>query len=119
MNKSRYIPIKIRRELVLESDGRCANYPNSNVIKNYNCPMWIINNGLFDESDYEFDHKEELSKTNDNKKSNLQLLCQCCHAVKTKRFMKNGHQFTTSEIDRGRALMDIEQPVNKKRKIIS
>jgi len=108
--------ITVKREILSESD-KCANYPNSDVIKNYNCPMWILNEGLFDESGYNIDHIDEYALTHNNEKLNLQLLCICCHAVKTKRFMNNGYQFTTSEIDRGRALMDVEQPEKKKRKI--
>jgi hypothetical protein len=112
---TRYIKTQVLRELVADSDNKCANYPNSDVIKNYNCPMWIINNGLFDESGYNVDHKEEFSKTHNNEKSNLQLLCLCCHAVKTRRFRKNKNIFTTSEIDKGKALMDVEPPTKKRR----
>ena len=113
---TRYIKTKVIRELVDESD-KCANYPNSDVIKNYNCPMWIMNNGLFDESGYNIDHKEEFSKTHNNDLSNLQLLCVCCHKVKTKLFMDNKCEFTSTQISRGAGFMDVvEEECGKKRK---
>jgi hypothetical protein len=48
-------------------------------------------------------------------------LCPNCHSVKTRRFMKNKRTFTSTELDEGAALMEIDDPVsdkiNKKRKL--
>jgi hypothetical protein len=110
---SRYISAKVRKELAQRTV--CENYPNTNVIKDYDCPMWKLNNGLFDEAGCEFDHIDEWSKTFNNDVTNFQVLCISCHKVKTKRFMKNKCTFTTDEINNGKCLMDVE-PEDKKRK---
>lgn len=110
-----HIPIDIRRQLH-EKYKQCANFPNSGVIKDYCCPMWLLYNGYFDASEYEIDHIDEVSKTNDNSLSNLQLLCACCHKIKTKVFMKNKCIFTSTEIANGACLMDVVEECGKKRK---
>jgi len=115
-NKSRYIKKDVLYEL-LKEPLQCSNYPGSNKVKNYNCPMWLLYNGSFDDSGYEVDHIEEFSKTHNNNLSNLQLLCACCHKVKTKIFIKNKCIFTSTELDGGECLMDIEKDSGKKRKI--
>ncbi len=74
---------------------KCANnpqnlvfdHPSIPIIQNYNCPFWRNGaDGSFDESQYEIDHIIEYSKSKDNSLGNLQALCKCCHAVKTRRF---------------------------------
>jgi hypothetical protein len=77
--------------------------------------MWVLYDGDFDDSGFEIDHIDEFSKTKDNELSNLQLLCPCCHKVKTKIFMKNKCQFTSSEIGNGQCLMEVAQESGKKR----
>ena len=52
---------KINLEIILVDDG--SDDGTVNIIKNYNCPMWILYDGSFDESGYEIDHIEEFSKT--------------------------------------------------------
>jgi len=104
--KSRYIKKDVLNKL-FEKSNKCSNYPGSDVIKNYKCPMWILYNGDFDESGYEIDHIDEFSKTYNNDLSNLQLLCACCHSVKTKLFFKNKCLFTSMEIKNGACLMDV------------
>ena len=114
--KSRYIKKEIKKNLFEKYNMKCANFPNSNSILNYDCPMWKLYNGNFDSSGYEIDHIDEFSHTCNNTISNLQLLCVCCHSVKTKLFTKNKCIFTTREIiNNGAGLMDVEK--NKKRKI--
>ncbi len=68
---------------------KCANFINSNIITNYNCPLWQnkSRNGNFGEEGYQIDHIVEHSVSKDDKPENLQALCLSCHAVKTKRFM--------------------------------
>lgn len=107
-SKTRHISVNIRNKLFELYNYKCANKPNSNVIQNYDCPMWKLYNGDFDESGFEIDHINEFSHTFDNKLSNLQILCICCHKVKTKKFLKNKSLFTTSEIYNGCGIMDIE-----------
>ena len=107
-SRSRYIKKEVLNEL-LRINNKCANYPFSNIIKNYNCPMWILYDGNFDESGYEIDHIEEFSKTFNNNLENLKILCACCHKVKTKLFLKNKCIFTSSEINNGACLMDIDK----------
>lgn len=125
---SRYISNKIKEEIVLKQNGKCANSPFKPALnlKGYLCLLWQINNGDFDESGYQIDHINEysiLSKKDDidvNHISNLQALCPNCHAVKTKRFMKQKKNFTSEEIDFGCALMEVDdKPKTKKRKINS
>lgn len=68
---------------------RCANRPNSGIIKNYNCPLWDLKTryGSFGEEGYEIDHIKEVSKGGSNELNNLQALCLSCHSVKTRRFV--------------------------------
>jgi hypothetical protein len=114
--KRKSIPVSIQKRLD-EKYKQCANHPDDNKIKDYDCPMWIIYGGYFDESGYEIDHIDEFSKTRNNDFENLQLLCHSCHAVKTKLFMKNKCKFTTAEINNGACLMDVVEDKNKKRRL--
>lgn len=111
------ISTSVKKELYTKYT-QCANHPESGLVKDYDCPMWIIYGGFFDESGYNIDHIDEFSKTYNNNIENLQLLCVCCHAVKTKLFMKNKCKFTTAEINKGACLMDVvDEKIKKKRKL--
>jgi len=67
---------------------RCANKPDITLynLENYNCPMWLLYNGSFDESGYDIDHIIEFSISQNNMEDNLQALCVSCHRVKTRNF---------------------------------
>lgn len=108
-NINRYIRKKDKDALLEFSNNTCSNSPNSNVIKNYDCPFWKFNNGYFDESGYEIDHITEFSISGDNSLQNLQLLCAACHSVKSSRFRKNKFIFTTEEIDDGKCIMSVDK----------
>ena len=111
---SRYISNKVKQNVLAKQNNKCAA-----SVKDYNCLLWITNGGNFDESGYEFDHIDEYSITKNNCEENIQALCPNCHAVKTKRFKKNKHLFTTSELNNGSAVMEIDNTniFSKKRKI--
>jgi hypothetical protein len=68
---------------------KCANMLNSEIVKNYNCPLWENKerNGSFGEEGYQIDHIVEHSISKNDAPENLQALCLSCHSVKTKRFM--------------------------------
>ncbi len=72
-----------------KQEFKCANYPGSNRIKNYDCPQWKNNNGLFYGDSYQIDHIEEYSVSKNNSQNNLQALCLYCHDNKTKEFISN------------------------------
>lgn len=116
------LPIKEKEKLLNKQYYQCANNPiNPSInLKEYKCPMWIFNNGYFDESGYDFDHINELSISKDNSINNYQILCPCCHRYKTKVWNKKGkkHGFTSTDLHRGCASMDIDiiPKVVKKRK---
>jgi len=117
MRKS--IPQKVIDELLRKQNNRCANRPEG--VNSYKCPMWIIRNGLFDESGYQIDHIHELTITQDNSLENLQALCPCCHSVKTKVWLSQPRlnrkvPFTTAERIQGRATMDELDDNNKSKK---
>ena len=96
--------------------NQCDNKPDSPGIgcKGYSCPLWKCNNGLFDESGREIDHIIEVKHGGTNELTNLQLLCPCCHSVKTKRCAKQKWNFTSEEIDTGCGFMEIEQRPKKR-----
>jgi 5-methylcytosine-specific restriction endonuclease McrA len=106
MNR-RVIPAAIRHELM--SRKTCANVPGNFApgCRNYICPMWKSNGGYFDESGFQIDHIVEVTHGGSNDITNLQVLCPSCHAVKTKRCAAQSWEFTSDEIDIGRAKMEI------------
>ena len=114
MYARKHIPVSIRRQLLQRS--QCANVPGNHApgCKDYICPMWKSNKGFFDESGLQIDHIVELKHDGTNDLSNLQALCPCCHAVKTKRCARHGWEFTSIEIDYGRAHMDIGRPMKRR-----
>jgi 5-methylcytosine-specific restriction endonuclease McrA len=99
----KYISIVVKNHILQQQNYKCAN-----TIKNYKCLLWTTNNGFFDEAGYEFDHIDEFCLTSNNTLNNIQALCPNCHSVKTKRFMNNKKKFTTSELDNGANVMDID-----------
>lgn len=117
---SRYISKKIKLNILTKQDYKCANstHTPSTNLKDYHCLLWKYSNGEFDEAGYEFDHIDEFAKTGDNNILNIQALCPNCHAVKTKRFLKNKKTFTSKEMDNGYCLMEIDnKKIRKKRKL--
>ena len=109
MNK--YIPISTKKNVLLRQNNKCAA-----SIKDYKCLLWMVREGYFDESGYQFDHIDEYCLTKDNSENNIQALCPNCHAVKTKRFRKNKNTFTTTEMDNGLCFMDIDNSSKKRKK---
>lgn len=115
MNSRKTISLSVRNELL--SRKQCANIPDifAPGCKNYICPLWKSNNGLFDESGKEIDHIVEVKLGGTNDISNLQVLCPCCHSVKTKRCSKQKWDFNSLEIEYGKAHMEIENPKKRAR----
>ena len=109
---NRNIPTAVKEE-VLKSKY-CDNKPGNYAVgcRGYECPMWKSNNGLFDESGRQIDHILEYSKGGTHDINNLQVLCPCCHAVKTLRCSRQKWDFTSEEIDTGVSHMNVD----KKRK---
>ena len=110
------IPSVVKKEVLTRN--KCDNKPDNPAVgcKGYECPLWKCNQGLFDESGKEIDHIIEVKHGGTNELTNLQLLCPCCHSVKTKRCAKQKWDFNSIEIENGAGYMEIELP-NKKRKI--
>ena len=107
---NRYISTKTRNELLTSPwSKQCANTPIKAApgCKGYRCPMWIGNGGFFDESGYEIDHIIEVKHGGQSELSNLQMLCPCCHSVKTKRCAKQNWMYTSIEIDTGLSNMEL------------
>lgn len=116
-SKSRYIPVEVRKQILINQNYKCANSPIKPALNlsDYKCLIWYYYNGTFDESGYDFDHIEEHCKTGNNSINNIQALCPNCHRVKTKRFMKQKQDFTTSQLAIGQQHMEIDI-LPKKRK---
>jgi 5-methylcytosine-specific restriction endonuclease McrA len=114
MNR-KIIPSSVRKELL--ERNVCANVPGNFApgCKDYYCPMWKSNGGYFDESGKQIDHIVEVTHGGSNDITNLQVLCPCCHAVKTKRCAKQKWDFTSDDIDIGRSHMETDRPVKRKR----
>jgi len=107
--KRKIIPLATRTELL--SRLSCANRPESPAIgcKGYSCPLWKCGNGFFDESGKEIDHIIEVKHGGTNEISNLQVLCPCCHSVKTKRCAKQKWDFNSIELEQGVAHMETDK----------
>jgi len=101
-----------RTHVVRRQANRCANRPDAAAVgcRRYACPLWALpgREGVFDEAGFEVDHVVERSLGGDDAPANLQALCPCCHAVKTKRFarQRRGDAFHSLDLDQGRAMMD-------------
>ena len=107
----KYISNSVKQLILSRQNNKCAA-----SVKDYKCLLWIVNEGTFDEAGYEFDHIDEYCISKDNSETNIQALCPNCHAVKTKRFLKNKNTFTTTEMNGGACFMDIVID-SKKRKM--
>ena len=84
-------------------------------LHDYKCLVWFCYDGTFDESGYDFDHIDEHCINGDNTISNIQALCPNCHRVKTKRFMKQKQDFTTSQLAIGQQHMDTDEKPKKRK----
>jgi 5-methylcytosine-specific restriction endonuclease McrA len=82
----RKVTESVKKSVAAKQDFKCANFPGSNIISDYECVYHQCRSGTFDEAGYEIDHVVEFSETQDDKISNLQALCIPCHRVKTTRF---------------------------------
>ena len=109
------IPNLIRRVILQRT--HCDNSPHNPAIgcKEYICPLWKCNNGMFDESGKEIDHIIEVKFGGTNELKNLQVLCPCCHSVKTKRCAQQRWDFNSCEIENGMAHMEEDRPKKRKR----
>jgi hypothetical protein len=116
--KSRYISNNIKQQVLQKQSYTCANSPFAPALNlhDYKCLLWICQNGLFDESGYDFDHIDEHCITSDNSISNIQALCPNCHRVKTKKFMKQKQDFTTKQLAIGQQYMDMDEKPLKRKK---
>ena len=119
MNLRKNISVKVKRQLMLIK--QCANNPLNFApgCKNYICPLWKNGgNGCFDESGFQIDHIIEVTHGGTNDVENLQLLCPCCHSVKTKRCSKQNWNYTSAELDTGLSKMDWDFTLKRKRIVI-
>jgi len=114
---SRHIPDEIKKEILRIQDYKCANRPDrpATNLKDYPCLLWQSNNGNFDEASYQYDHINEYSLSKDSSAQNIQALCPNCHAVKTRRFMRNKGVHTSTEMHFGACMMDIVIEPKKKK----
>ena len=110
---------KIKQLILEKQEYKCANslYNPAINLLDYKCLLWKYENGYFDNSGYDIDHINEVSRTKDNTLENLQALCHNCHAVKTRKFKQNKTVFTSTELHNGAGFMDIDKPISKKRKL--
>ena len=109
------IPSVVKKEVLTRN--KCDNKPDNPAVgcKGYECPLWKCNDGLFDESGKEIDQIIEVKHGGTNELTNLQLLCPCCHSVKTKRCAQQRWDFNSSEIENGMAHMEEDKPIKRKR----
>ena len=111
-NKKKYICREVKDMVLKNQQYKCAN-----SIKDYNCLLWMINNGNFDESGYQFDHINEFCLSSDNTVNNIQALCPNCHAVKTKRFMGDKSMNSLERHNDYTPMTDKDTIIKKKRKL--
>ena len=118
--KSRYISTKVKEQVLIRQNYKCANSPDKPALNliDYKCLIWFCYDGTFDESGYDFDHIDEHSISANNSLDNIQALCPNCHRVKTKRFMKQKQDFTTSQLASGQQHMEIDNLPKKRKKSI-
>ena len=113
-SRRKAISESVKRAVLRHYENRCANNPSINF-NSYKCPMWLLYEGYFDDSGFEYDHIEEYSITKNNDIENIQVLCHSCHAVKTKKYLNNKCLFTSVELQNGAGLMDVDKLPVKKR----
>ena len=82
MPPKRKVTESVKKSVAAKQRYKCATIPD------FDCPLWKVGDGTFDESGYEIDHVHEHSMSHDDGPANLQALCLSCHRVKTKRFMQ-------------------------------
>ena len=102
----RKVTESVKKSIAVKQNFKCANFPGSNIIPDYECVYHKYRSGVFDESGYEIDHIIEFAETQDDfdpgaylqfyqpfvseiqydKVSNLHALCIPCHHVKTTHF---------------------------------
>ena len=102
----RKVTESVKKSIAVKQNFKCANFPGSNIIPDYECVYHKCRSGVFDESGYEIDHIIEFDETQDDfdqdaylqfyqpfvseiqydKVSNLHALCIPCHHVKTTHF---------------------------------
>ena len=90
----RNVSVKMKKKIASKQYFKCANIPDSPFERayNYKCLLWSHPEriGVFGPEGYEIDHIIEVSKSNNNKESNLQALCLSCHRIKTDDFGETG-----------------------------
>ena len=108
--RPRTLTPKQKSQVYSNQNGKCANNPMypATGLKDYKCLLWMINDGKFDASGCQYDHKDEHALGGQATIENTQALCPNCHAYKTAKFRTHKNQFTTGEIDDGRAMMQID-----------
>jgi len=99
----RKVTESVKKSIAAKQDFKCANFPGSNIIPDYECVYHKCRSGTFDESGYEIDHIIEFSETQDDKVSNLQALCLPCHRVKTTRFNREKRKSKTKTKTKGKS----------------
>jgi hypothetical protein len=127
---------KFTKKIILQmQDYKCANSiskPSINL-SDYECLLWKYRDGKFDLAGYEFDHIDEYCHSRNSDISNIQALCPNCHAVKTRKFLKNKKLYTSTELASGISCTDdsdvstikneienkniLNEPKKKKRKL--
>jgi hypothetical protein len=107
MSRRKALSEVIKRQL--RAREQCENSPQNPGIgcEGYLCPMWIYNNGHFDASGKEIDHKLERACGGTDQLNNLQVLCPCCHSYKTRKYLSN-RGIATEWYDFGVRHMDID-----------
>ncbi len=115
--KREHIPKSVINQILSNQNNKCANNPDKPALNlsDYNCCLWILYDGDFDSAGYEIDHIDEHCISTNNHILNIQLLCPNCHSVKTKKFMHNKRDFTTTEMASGRQHMDIDISIKKRK----
>lgn len=109
----------LKKLIAGKQNYKCANKINTQVVKNYNCPLWQNKqrNGSFGEEGYQIDHIIEHSVSKNDAPENLQALCLSCHSVKTRRFMIQTVEMTEKEEEKKESdIYEIEIILDKRKK---